>query len=146
MRYLGIDYGVKRVGVALSDEAGRVAFPHAVLRNDRNLITELQNLCVEKQVGGIVVGDSRTLSGAPNKITEKIDLFNQELAKTTNLPIHSEPEFWTSHQAERWQLRRPDTTIRRGSESRPKRREAKKLDASAAAIILQSFLDRKNNL
>lgn len=146
MRYLGIDYGTKRVGVAFSDEEGRIAFPHAVLANDKNLITALQNLCAEKQIGDIVVGESRTLSGAPNTIAEKIDAFKKDIGETTQLSVHYEPEFWTSQQAERWQLRRPDTTIRRGSESRPKRREAiKKLDASAAAIILQSFLDRQNN-
>lgn len=125
MRYLGIDYGAKRVGVAFSDEEGRVAFSHAVLANDKNLVSELADLCRERDVSEIVVGDSRDFSGAPNTIATRIEAFKKEVSETTGLPVHSEPEFWSSAQAERWQGK------------------TDKLDASAAAIILQSFLDRE---
>ncbi len=126
MRYLGIDYGAKRVGVAVSDEAGRVAFPHAVLPNDKKLIAALAAQCRERGIAGIVVGDSRDFTGAPNKIAPRIEQFSKDIAGATNLPVHAEPEFWTSVQAARWQG------------------ETDRLDASAAAIILQSFLDREN--
>ena len=126
MRYLGIDYGAKRVGVSVSDEEGRVAFPHAVLANDKNLIAALAVVCRERGISAITVGDSRDFSGAPNKIAEHIEIFNKKIGEATGLPVHSEPEFWSSAQAERWQGK------------------INKLDASAAAIILQSFLDRKN--
>lgn len=127
MRYLGIDYGAKRVGVALSDEEGRVAFPQSVYANDKRLVAALAALCRERGISEIVVGDSLDFSGTPNKIAEKITLFKKEIAETTELPVRSEPEFWSSMQAERWQGK------------------TDKLDASAAAIILQSFLDRKNH-
>lgn len=126
MRYLGIDYGAKRVGAAFSDEEGRVAFPHAVLQNDKKLIATLASLARERGVSAIIVGDSRDFSGAPNTIAPRIEQFKKEIAAATGLAIHAEPEFWTSAQAARWQG------------------ETDKLDASAAAIILQSFLDREN--
>lgn len=125
MRYLGIDYGVKRVGVTLSDEEGKVAFPHAVLANDKNLVAALAALCRERGISEVVIGDSRDFSGAPNAIAARIEAFKKRVGETTGLPVHSEPEFWSSAQAERWQGK------------------TDKLDASAAAIILQSFLDRE---
>lgn len=125
MRYLGVDYGAKRVGVAFSDEEGRVAFPHEVLPNNSNLINTLAALCRERGISEIIVGDSRDFSGAPNIIAARIELFKKEVGKATGLPVCAEPEFWSSAQAERWQGK------------------TDKLDASAAAIILQSFLDRE---
>ena len=125
MRYIGIDYGAKRVGVAVSDEDGRVAFPHKVLPNDKNLVAALAALFRARGVSEIVVGDSRDFSGAPNKIAERVVDFSEHIARATGLPVRAEPEFWSSAQAERWQ----------GATD--------KLDASAAAIILQSFLDRE---
>ena len=124
MRSIGIDYGTKRVGVAISDEEGKVAFPHSVLANDEKLVAALAALCRERGVSEIVVGDSRDFSGAPNKVSVHIERFTKEIAEAIGLPVHSEPEFWSSAQAERWQGK------------------TEKLDASASAIILQSFLDR----
>ncbi|MDP3661388.1 MAG: Holliday junction resolvase RuvX [bacterium] len=141
MRYLGIDYGTKRVGVAVSDEEGKVAFPHWVLANDKKLIAALVALCRARGVSEIIVGDSRDFSGAPNKVSAHVERFKKEVAGATGLSVRGEPEFWSSMQAERWQPRRPESS--RGSGLRPERRRVKeKLDASAAAIILQSFLDR----
>ena len=84
----------------------------------------LAALCRERGVSEIVVGDSRDFAGEPNKITAHVKKFTKEIVDATGLPVHSEPEFWSSAQAERWQGK------------------TEKLDASAAAIILQSFLDR----
>jgi len=126
MKYLGIDYGTKRVGTAVSDEEGRIAFPHAVLKNDKNLTDTLVALCRERGISEIVIGDSRKLSGEPNTISPEIEKLKNVLAEETKLPTHYEPEFWSSAQAERFQGK------------------IDKLDASAAAIILQSFLDKKH--
>lgn len=126
MRYLGIDYGTKRVGAAVSDEEGKIAFPHSVFKNDKHLIATLVLLVREKGVSEIVVGDSRTLAGAPNAIAPAIEKLKQEIVVATGLPVHAELEFWTSVQAERTQGKHEKT------------------DASAAALILQSFLDTRN--
>ena len=61
MRYLGIDYGKRRVGVAISDGDGRLAFPETVLANDKNLVENFKKICAENKVGVIVLGESRDL-------------------------------------------------------------------------------------
>lgn len=114
------------MGVALSDESGRLAFPHSVLPNDKKLVPEITAIAKEQKVKAIIVGESKNLDGKANSLMTQIDVFVKVIHKETRKPVHLEPEFWTSFQAGRWQGK------------------TKKLDASAAAIILQSYLDRKN--
>ena len=123
---MGIDYGSKRVGIALSDESGTIAVPKAVLPNDRYLFTEVKNLCEGHDVSAIVLGDSKDFKGNPNGIMKDALFFKGELERDLKLPVHLEPEFMTSYQAAREQGEHP------------------LLDASAAAIILQSFLNGLN--
>lgn len=136
MRYLGIDYGAKRVGLALSDEQGNFAYPLSVIENTDNLISEISKICKENNVGEIVVGESRNFSQKENDIMREIKPFVKSLEKETSLPVSLHPEFMTSVEAERIQSRR----LRSGS--RLKRREVKNdmHDASAATLILKHFL------
>ena len=127
MRYLGIDYGSKRVGVALSDEAGEFAMPLVVLENNTELITALKKIVAEKQISAVILGESKNFAGEDNPLQEKINRFKTELEQATNLPVELEPEFFTSAEAARLQGKNA------------------KLDASAAALILKSFLDKKNH-
>jgi len=127
MRFLGIDYGKKRVGVALSDESGRLAFPHTVLPNDKSLISEIVTIAKEQKVKAVIVGESKNLDGKDNPLMKDIEAFIKTLHKEAKKPVYLEPEFWSSFQAARWQGK------------------TAKLDASAAAIILQSYLDKKNS-
>lgn len=138
MKYLGIDFGSKRVGVAISDEEGKMAFPHSVITNDKNLLTEVEKIIKEEKINEIVMGESINFAGEANKIMTEINKFKNVLTEKTKLKVSLEPEFMTSQQAEHIQHRR------RGSVSRPQRREPKNEmhDASAAAIILQSYLDK----
>ncbi|MEK9185195.1 MAG: Holliday junction resolvase RuvX [Patescibacteria group bacterium] len=125
MRYLGIDYGSKRIGVAVSDAEGKIAFPEAVIPNDRNAIETIHNLILGREVGGVVIGQSDNFSGEPNKIQSDIDKFAKQLeSKEMDFEVFFEPEFLTSKQAEQIQGKRES------------------IDASAAAIILQSYLNR----
>ncbi len=126
-RFLGIDYGSKRVGIALSDESNTIATPKAVLPNDRYLFTEVKNLCEGHKVSAIVMGDSIDFKGNPNPIMKDAIFFKGELERDLGLPVYLEPEFMTSQQAMREQG------------------ENKLLDASAAAIILQSHLNGLKN-
>jgi|SRR3989338_7621225 len=143
MRYLGIDFGKKRVGLALSDESGRLAFPHSVLPNDKELIAAVTEIAKEQKVKAVIVGESKDLSGKANPLMKDIDAFIASLKKVLKKPVILEPEFWTSFQAARWQSRRPEAS--RGSGLRAEHRRAQEmLDASAAAIILQSYLDKRN--
>ncbi len=127
MRYLGIDYGDKHIGISISDETGAMAFPHAHLSNTKNLIDDIKKVVEEKQIGEIVIGESKDFKGNDNIIMEKARMFVRELEVATNLPVHFEPEFMTSVEARH---------IQGGGE---------KTHSSASAIILQSFLDKKKN-
>jgi putative Holliday junction resolvase len=123
MRFLGIDYGTKRVGLALGDETGTFAMPFAVWPNDSRLLTRLGELCRSRTVAKIVVGESKDLEGRPNKIMPAIEKFAEELVRVSGVPVEYEPELFTSAQAERGNGQ-------------------VELDARAAALILQSYLDR----
>jgi putative holliday junction resolvase len=127
MRYMGIDYGTKRVGVALSDAEGRMAFPHAVFKNDGTLIRELAALAVKEGVEAIVFGASRNLEGGANPVQERINDCIADLTLELGIPIHEEPEVYSTQEALRDQGRTPMT------------------DASAAAIILNSFLTKQRH-
>ncbi|MEI6660250.1 MAG: Holliday junction resolvase RuvX [bacterium] len=138
MRHLAIDYGAKRVGLALSDEGGMLAFPYKIVSNDMSLVDTIHNICGEEEVSAIVLGESRDLSGEKNKIMGSIEEFKRNLEAELDLPVHFQLEFMTSIEARG----------REGKESnnarKIKKEDAGKVDASAAALILQRFLDKKN--
>ncbi len=127
MRLLGIDFGTKRVGLALSDEGGVLAFPKTTLLNNENLIQEIQSVVNDYNVAKIVVGESKNLDGKDNPLMEHIKDFCEELKEEIKIDIFLEPEFLTSFQAKRFQG------------------ETGQTDASAAAIILQSYIDKDKN-
>ncbi len=124
MRLLGIDYGSKRVGTALTDADGRLAFPKKVFQNSRGLVAEVAGLAREEGVGRIIIGESKDFAQKDNPIASAARAFGEELAKATGLPVEYELEFLSSHQAVQLQGKNA------------------MLDASAAAIILQSYLAR----
>lgn len=123
MRYLGIDYGAKRVGIAISDEVGNFSFPHVVLDNTPELLEELSKICKENKIEEIIMGESKNFSQEDNEIMKEIKPFVQDLKKEIGLPIHMHPEFLTSLEAEQIQGKN------------------EMHDASAAALILKSYLD-----
>ncbi len=125
MKYIGIDYGKKRVGVAVSDEAGQFALPKEVLANDEKLISVISLLAKEIDAKAVIVGESKNYKGKDNLIMEKISPFKRDLEKL-GIKVILEPEFMTSFAAQRFQGKN------------------ELHDASAAALILQSFLDKKN--
>lgn len=127
MKYLGIDYGEKRVGIAISDVDGKIAFPKIVFENNTELVQKISDLCKESEVGVIVVGESKDYKGEDNKISPKIISFKRELSSFVKLPIFLEPEFMSSMQVEKT-FGKTDM-----------------LDASAASIILQTFMDKERN-
>src|SRR5688572_4383420 len=126
MRFLGIDYGSKRVGVAISDDGNRLAFPKTVLANDKSLLDALETLVHENNIGSLILGDSKDFNGKDNPIMKGISELKHELEERLGLPVILEPEFLTSVQAGR-------------------QGETSFLDASAAALILQSYLDKINS-
>lgn len=125
MRYLGLDYGAKRIGIATSDEAGSFAFPKNVIPNDANAVGAILAMIEAEKVGAIVVGDTRASTGAENPVTFEADRFCEQLEEQLEIPMHRAWEAWSSVEASRFA---PD---------------GKHDDSAAAAIILQRFLDSK---
>lgn len=134
MRYLGIDYGTKRVGLALSDEAGSMGFPHGTFPNSGRLIDDVLALIAQKEVGAVVLGESRNYQGLDNPVAKAARAFGELVERRSGLEVHLEPEMLTTQEARRnfEGVREP------GSGSAV-------VDASAAALILTSFLDRQKN-
>jgi putative Holliday junction resolvase len=127
MRYLGIDYGEKRIGLALSDEQGDFSYPLSVIQNSEKLVQEISNLCKENNVSTIVIGESKNFNQEENPIMKSVKILKENLENETQLPVHLHPEFMTSLEAERLQ----------GHNDMH--------DASAAAIILKSYLETKKS-
>jgi putative Holliday junction resolvase len=123
MRYLGIDYGSKRIGLALSDETKTIVTPLSVLSNDKNTISELLKVCQKNEVEVVVVGESKNYDQVDNNIMKEARPFVDSLKNTLGIPVYFHPEFLTSREAEHIQGKN------------------NMLDASAAALILKSYLD-----
>jgi putative Holliday junction resolvase len=123
-RVLGIDFGTKRIGVALCDENRQMALPFSVVPNDKMVIANISKIIRDKGVELVVIGESKDFKMIDNPIMESVRSFESLLAIETGVEIDYEPEFLTSHQAHHVQGK------------------TKMLDASAATIILQSYLDR----
>lgn len=131
MKLVGIDYGMKRVGVAVSDESGTMAFPKAIFPNNKMLMEEITRFITAENAEAVVVGESRNRTGEDNPIMGNIRTFVSELEQSLGLPVHLEPEFYTSAEAKRLSL---DTKAPKQSQQH--------VDAKAAAIILNSFIAR----
>jgi putative Holliday junction resolvase len=136
MRYLGVDYGSSKIGLALSDEAGVMGFPHDVVSNTPRLVDDLCALIAKQNVGTVVIGESRTLAGDDNPINAKAHALGDELTARAGVPVVYESEVFTSIEAKR----APEKEMRSRS---PKRRET--IDDKAAALILTSYLSRTNH-
>ncbi len=124
MRILGIDYGSKRVGIALTNEDGTMAFPREVLPNDTKLQGKIEAIIAKEHVDEIVIGHSLDRDGQPNKIHEAVEELMMDLTLSVGLPIHLMPEQYTTQAALRTQGRNDLT------------------DASAAALILDAFITK----
>lgn len=104
-----------------------MAFPCAILENGKGLMGEVKNICVKEGVEQIVVGESLNYQGAPNQVMEEINNFVGEIGEVIGVPVVFEREFLSTQQARFFQEKK------------------KYVDDSAAAVILQSYLDRKNS-
>ncbi len=125
MRYLGIDYGTKKIGIALSDEEGNFAFPHAVIPSDTKAIETITRICSGEGVGEIILGRSLNYQREENAMMKSTRLFSERLTEHTGLPVRFEDEVLTTREASRVIAKDADT------------------DARAAALILESFLNHK---
>lgn len=142
-RFLGIDFGTKRIGIAISDEEGMLAFPKEILINDSNILDKIGEIIKTENVTEIIIGESVDFSGKLNMLSARIEIFITELKKKFKLPIHKQKEFLTSMEA-----RNSKNTKKSLSQSqvhsKVKQIKSGHIDASAAALILQRYLDKIN--
>ena len=124
MKILGVDFGSKRVGIAIADTEAGMAFPKAVLEKNSTFFEEFKNVCEAEKVSFVVLGESKDFNMNDNKIMEAIHAFKKQVEDELHLSVIMHPEFMTSAQAVHEQ----------GVNNM--------IDASAATIILQSYLDK----
>ena len=139
MRLVGIDLGEKRIGLAVSDPTGTLARPLKTIERRRSdtdavellraTITELSN---EDEVGCIVIGMPRKLDGSDNLQTPRVKKMVAVLSEQLSIPVVTQDERLSSHEAEE----------RLSMQEKDWRKRKAKLDAAAAAVILQDYLDR----
>jgi putative Holliday junction resolvase len=137
MRVLGIDFGSKRIGLAISDETCTIALGIDYLDGgaDKAVSEAIGRIASSRGVGKIVIGIPLRMNGQPSEQTERTLRFLETLQKATNLTIERWDERLTSKQAER--------ALLEGDVRRKDRRE--KIDTMAAQLMLQSYLDATNN-
>lgn len=137
MRYLGLDLGSRRLGISMSDKTGLIASSYKVITHNEEydkLIVDIVNIVKENNVDGIVLGLPKNMN---NSLGEKAELsmdFKTKLEGVLDIPVYLEDERLSTVEAH-------NVMISEGAR-RSKRKE--NVDAVAATIILQRFLDRRS--
>ncbi|MBT8398027.1 MAG: Holliday junction resolvase RuvX [Gemmatimonadetes bacterium] len=136
MRVLGIDFGERRIGLALSDPTGTIAAPLPTLKRrvgKRPPLAALAAIVSENEVEALVMGLPLTLDGEDSDWTRTVREVGAALSDRTGLPLHFVDERLTSVRAER--------AVRSLGLPKKKREAKERVDAAAAVLILQSWLD-----
>ncbi len=126
MKYLGVDYGTKKTGIAISDEEGSFAFPKDIVATE-NLFEYLDVIFKQEDIEAIVIGQSLATNGEENELAQKVQNIGKKIEEKTGKNIFFIREDFSSVEAHRYQTKKGNR------------------DDSAAAIILQRFLDKKKN-
>ena len=137
-RTIALDYGERRIGVALSDPTRTIASPLVTLQRragKRPPWPEIARLIEENEVDEAVVGLPLDLAGDESDWTAEVRRFGDDLARRTGLPVHWIDERMTSVMAER--------SVRGMGLRKSQREEKERIDAAAAALILEGWLARR---
>ena len=135
--YLGIDYGTKRIGLALADELG-IALPFGTIPgvDFPDWIEEMKRVVNERGVDELVIGYPIHMDGAVGKRAKEVDTFISELTERFSLPVHRVDERLTSVAA-------AESIQKKPKGKRGKRPPDGRIDATAASLILRDFLEGK---
>lgn len=133
-RVLAIDYGEKRIGMALSDELGIIASGVGTMTNDDTACSRIAAFVAERDAVCIIVGLPLTLAGERGSAVEMVERFVAQLRGMVHVPVELVDERFTSSLAQQ--------TIRDMGVGKKKRRDKGKIDEIAAIILLQGYLDR----
>ena len=134
-RIMGIDFGERRIGVALSDPLGMAAHPFSIItrRSNADDIAAIETAARENEVIRIVIGLPLNMDGTPGRLTENVQRFGRLLEEKLKLPVEYYDERLTTWEAERILVEEADM-------SREKRKKVR--DKLAASFILQAYLDK----
>ena len=132
MKYLAVDYGQKRTGLAVSDPEGRMAFPRAtlIMRGKDAFFAELLSLAESEGIQAVVVGLPLRSNNEDSETTRQVRNMTARLMRRTSLPVYFMPETLSSHDAEE--------RLRQAGRSGKQLLDV--LDQAAAVAILESFL------
>jgi putative Holliday junction resolvase len=133
MRYLAIDYGAKRTGLAVCDANERVASPLSVLQGQRDLVERIAQVVEAEEIEAIVVGWPLNMDGSEGPQAQEVRAFAERMRKRVGVPVVFQDERLSSFGAEE--------KLRETGLSKAKRRQRR--DALAAAEILRAFLDAR---
>lgn len=128
MKYLGIDFGSKKVGFAQSDDEGRLAFPLMISPNDALLLKDTVELVREMKFSTVVIGESVDGNGKPNKIAKEARAFGAQIEGAIDVRVVFEKEWYSTVEARK----------------QPGNEGNHEVDDQAAAIVLQRHLDKVN--
>jgi putative Holliday junction resolvase len=138
MRYLGLDIGDRRIGVALSDPSGMLASPLTIIERSQELadLEAIDSIIKQNDVGWVIVGLPRSMNGSLGRQAEKVSDFTNKLCQHIQVPVAFRDERLTTVSARRFM---------RESGSKKARARARD-DAIAAALILQGFLEEGDSV
>jgi putative Holliday junction resolvase len=134
MRYLAIDYGDKRTGLAICDHAEIIASPLTVIEGQKNLLKKIADIVKSENVDAIVLGLPLNMDDSKGPRAKLVLKFAEQLKTQLKIPVHLQDERLSTFQAGD-KLAPADFT---------RKKKKKRLDAVAAAEILQDFLEQKN--
>ena len=136
MRYLAIDYGTKRIGLAICDAGETIVSPLTVVQGQKELLKKLLEIIEAEDVGAIVLGLPLNMDDTHGPQAKQVLQFGEELKKLVSVPIYFQDERLSTFGAE-GKLAGAELT---------RAKKKKRLDAIAAAEILEAFLDQKGSL
>ena len=133
-RIIGIDFGLSKVGIAISDPSGIISMPLETIRykNQKELIEVIKKIALEKNVKTLVIGYPLNMNFKENNMTEIIDKF-KIVMENNNFAIHLEDERLSSQYAKKIMIQQD---IKTG-------KNKEMVDVLSASIILQTYLDRE---
>ena len=135
MRFLAIDFGERRIGLAISDPAGAFALPLSTLTrtNDADAVRDIAAIVASEEVGELIVGEPRNLDGSRGPAAERCRRFADRLRTATGLPVAMTDEALTTVEA----------AARLRAAGVDPRRHPERLDAAAAQVLLEEVLARR---
>ena len=133
-RIIGIDFGLSKVGIAISDPSGIISMPLETIRykNQKDLIERLKKIALEKNVKTLVIGYPLNMNYKENSMTEIIDKF-KVVMESNDFEIYLEDERLSSQYAKKIMIQQDIKHVK----------NKEMVDVLSASIILQTYLDRK---